>query len=100
MAEGQKVFEAVRERAKLYWGIAAAFLTSGLLMILTISVLAGWMPIGAAFAASLLAISVLATLFLMDVAWEGWGVKLFTVITYIVVFMMFANMIFGRALGP
>ncbi|BAN89488.1 hypothetical protein [Aeropyrum camini] len=88
------------ERTKIYWAIAAAFITSGLVIILSIGVLTGALPIGPVFAISILAITLFATFFFMDLAWENWAVKGFALITVIVVLMMFANMIFGRALGP
>ncbi len=103
MAGGEERIDVVarlRERRKLLWAVASGFIASGLLVALAIGAVTGSLTGGLPLAIAVAAVTLYIAAIFMDIVWEGWGVQLFTVITVIIVTLLFLNMIFGRQVMP
>ncbi len=89
-----------KEQRKLLWAIVTGFTASGLLMLFTVGVITGSLTGGLAIALATIVFTLLVAAALMDVAWEGWGIQLFTAITFVIVMLLILNIIFGRQVMP
>lgn len=94
MAEGGKG-NPVLEQRKIAYAAVAALLASALILVAPVLI-----ATGASVTTSLILLLALAIFlvgaFMMDLAWDAWGLKFFAALTVLVVAWMIFNLSFGR----